>query len=170
MKATAATLLFVFVLAASAACTTGVSWRMVEPQLSEKNHYIGLDMEVRFEFLPDRFKVTVTNTGEQTLLLDWQGARFIGPDGSARKVRPWKDELTHGIGIGAVETAELTVVDPVMPRPRFGHRRTYVHRLVHPDVARLCLRPAEFLLPVARFNAESGGAEVIRFRFAVRPE
>jgi len=152
-----------------AGCRPDVTFRMTSPQVSPDNRYIGLDVELGFDFHEDWFSVVIANTGQGEVLLDWEQATFVGPDGIAVQLVSAGPQLIRTLPEGSRTVVKLTLVSFTHPRPPLWHRRSDRQRhLVHPLVVKRCAPSVRVALPTTRFTGEAVTSELLQFTFDVR--
>jgi len=159
---------------------------MLRPQLSEKNVYVGPELEAAFEFEEDGFFVTLRNTGDREMMVDWGAASFVAVDGSAvplvvsqqravgadaegarKRCREadWRGRCPT-LPVGAETLVELTPLEFVRPVPDVGSRRSLrTSRLVHPSFADTCRALMRVVLPVRAVGAGVEESQTIEFTF-----
>ena len=153
----------------ASACRPQVEFRMVSPQVSTDNRYIGLDVELMFGFEEDRFFLEIVNTGRGEVLLGWEQATFVGPDGVAIQLVSAGPQLTRTIPEGSRARVLLTLVSFTHPKPPIWHRRSdRKQHLVHPLIVKQCRPRVRVALPSTRYTSEGVSSETLQFEFEVR--
>lgn len=149
-----------------ASCAPTISFMMVGPQASADNRYVGPDLEVAFTFHDDWIGVEMANGGDEEVLVDWQNASFVGPDGSATRLISTGGPLLRALPAGSRTTVKLRPGEWTRPSPTLWHRRAHLERrLVHPTLLYQCVPVVRLVFPIRRFSA--AGNEVLEFAFRV---
>ena len=156
-------------LVVASACAPVVNFRMVGPQTSAENHYVGPDLEVAFTFHEDWLSLELANGGDGEILVDWENASFVGPDGSATSLISAGGPLLRALPVGTRTTVKLRPAQLSSPAPTIWHRRAHLEkRLVHPSLLNQCVPVVRLVFPIRRYS--SAGSEVIEFAFRVESD
>jgi hypothetical protein len=141
---------------------------MVLPQVSASNYFVGPDLEVSFEFAPSHLDVTLSNTGDGDVLVDWAQASLVRPDGVATALLPDAVSTVQTLPSGSRSTMRLRPAEWLLPPPTLWHRRANLRpRLVPDPVFDQCVPMVRLALPVKRFIGERVLSEVLQFSFHV---
>ncbi len=159
---------------ALAGCGGGLSYRMVRPQVSVVNHFIGPDLEVSFEFLDDAIGLSLVNSGDSDLAVDWSQASFVGADGRAVPLVTTGKPLLGTLPLGSSTQVVVRPSEYGVPPGQLWHRRAYLEeRLVPPSLLERCSPMVRIMLPVMRYaspqNASQNEFEMNEFIFQVVP-
>ncbi|MBM4356041.1 MAG: hypothetical protein FJ109_20005, partial [Deltaproteobacteria bacterium] len=163
-------LLVAAALVLAAACSRPPVYRMVLPQVSAYNYFVGPDLEVGFEFEPGAIRVSLSNTGDGDLLVDWAQAGFVRPDGVAIPLVPEAVSTVQTLPSGSRSAMRLKPSQWLLPPPTLWHRRANLrYRLVPDAMFERCVPLVRVALPVKRFVGERVLSEVLQFSFQVSP-
>ncbi len=153
---------------AVASCSPPPVYRMVLPQVSASNYFVGPDLEVVFEFGERHIEVTLNNTGEGDVLIDWAQTSLVRPDGVATALLPATVSSVQTLPSGSRSTMRLKPADWLLPPPTLWHRRANLrYRLVPDPVFQQCVPMVRVAVPVKRFLGERVLSEVLQFSFQV---
>jgi hypothetical protein len=158
--------LLVALMVLPVACAPTVGFLMVGPQASADNRYVGPDMEVAFTFHDDWIGVEMANGGDSEVIVDWENASFVGPDGSATRLISAGGPLLRALPAGSRTTVKLKPAEWTKPAPTLWHRRAHLEkRLVHHTLLSQCVPVVRLVFPIRRFSA--AGNEALEFAFRV---
>jgi len=151
-------------------CSQGVTYRMVRPQVSTVNHYIGPDLEVSFTFSRAAIGLSLRNSGDTDLAVDWTQASFVGADGRAVPLVSTGKPLLGTLPLGSSTEVEVRPSEYGVPRGELWHRRAFLEeRLVPPTLLERCSPMVRILLPVMRYASAQAEFEMNEFIFQVLP-
>ncbi len=154
-----------------AGCAADVTYRMVRPQVSGHNHYVGPDLEVTFRFHRDYLTLILRNSGDTDISVDWSQASFVGADGRAVPLVSTGKPLIGTVPLGSVTQVDLAPSELATPRGGLWQRRAFMEkRLVHPILLERCSPMVRILLPVMRYSSNRAEFEMNEFIFQVLPE
>lgn len=151
-------------------CGGGLSYRMVRPQVSAVNHFIGPDLEVSFEFFDSFVSMNLVNSGDSDLAVDWSQASFVGADGRAVPLVTTGKPLLGTLPLGSSTRVEVRPSEYGVPPGQIWHRRAFLEeRLVSPSLLERCSPMVRILLPVMRYSSSQNEYEMNEFIFQVVP-
>ncbi len=163
-------LLSVALLVALVACSPSLAYRMVRPQVSTVNHYIGPDLEVSFTFTKATIILSLSNSGDTDLAVDWSQASFVGADVRAVPLVSTGKPLLGTLPLGSSTDVEVKPSEYGVPQGELWHRRSFLEeRLVPPTLLERCSPMVRILLPVMRYSSSQTEVEMNEFIFQVLP-
>jgi hypothetical protein len=168
MKQSGLLLVIVFAGFLLVRCGPELAYRMVRPQASATNHYIGPDLEVGFEFAAETILLTIQNNGDAEILVDWDRATFVRADGRATKLLSAGTPLIGALPLGSVTQARLTLAEWGYMKGGIWNRRAHLKRyLVPPVFLERCAPMVRIALPIRRLSSTSEQYEMMEFLFQV---
>jgi hypothetical protein len=160
----------VALLALLVGCSPALTYRMVRPQVSGVNHYIGPDLEVAFTFTKAAIALRLSNRGDTDLAVDWSQASFVGADGRAVPLVSTGKPLLGTLPLGSSTEVEVKPSEYGVPQGEIWHRRAFLEeRLVPPTLLERCSPMVRILLPVMRYSTAQTEFEMNEFIFQVLP-
>jgi len=156
-------------LLAAAACTPAISYRMVEPQVSADTRYIGPDIEILFAFSDQSIGMSVFNTGDADVMINWDQATFVAPSGDAVRLVSSGGPLIYTVPAGARGSVELTPATWFCHGPTLWHRRAHLRNgLVGQADAERGSSRVRIMLPMRKMGLDGSIAdEMYQFTFEV---
>lgn len=157
-------------LGALVGCGQGMTFRMVRPQVSAVNHYVGPDLEVTFTFTEAAIGLGLRNIGDTDVAIDWSQASYVGADGRAVPLVSTGKPLLGTLPLGSSTQVEVRPSEFGVPRGEIWHRRAFLEeRLVPPSLLERCSPMVRILLPVMRYSSDRAEFEMNEFIFQVLP-
>ncbi len=150
-------------------CGPTLTYRMVRPQVSAVNHFIGPDLEVSFTFQEASLDLVLGNSGDTDLAVDWSQASFVGADGRAVPLVSTGQPLIGTLPLGSVTQVSLRPSEYGYADGAVWHRRAFLERrLVPPSLLEVCSPMVRILLPVMRYAHNRAEFEMHEFIFQVQ--
>jgi hypothetical protein len=150
-------------------CGPALTFRMVRPQVSAVNHFIGPDLEVSFVFQDASIDLILRNSGDTDLAVDWSQASFVGADGRAVPLVSTGQPLIGTLPLGSVTEVSLRPSEYGYAGGSIWHRRAFLERrLVPPSLLEKCSPMVRLLLPVMRYAQSRAEFEMHEFIFQVQ--
>ena len=149
-------------------CGPELAYRMVRPQSSSMNHYVGPDLEVGFEFDDETILLIIRNNGDAEVMVDWDRATFVRADGRATRLVSAGAPLIGALPLGSVVQVRLTLAEWGYMTGGIWNRRAHLKRyLVPPVFLDRCSPMVRIALPIRRLSSSSEQYEMMEFLFQV---